>query len=107
VEDIKKLLGEQVRKLRKEKGISQEELGAKAELHYTYIGAIERGERNCSIDSLQKIAKGLGIEIPELFVYRAEINAAQLKKRIINEMERCSPEAIQALSYLVKLLEKK
>jgi len=104
---MKHLIGEQVRNLRKEKRLSQEELGARAELHYTYIGAIERGEKNCSIDTLQKIAKGLEIEIPELFGYLAEINTSELKKRIIKEMEGCSPEAIQALSYLVKLLEKK
>ena len=104
---MKHLIGDQVRNLRKEKGLSQEELGARAELHYTYIGAIERGEKNCSIDTLQKIAKGLEIKIQELFVDLVEINTAELKKRIVKGVEGCSPEAIQALSYLVKLLEKK
>ena len=57
MEDIKSLLGKRIRNLRKQKGLSQEELGWKSELHFTYIGAVERGERNCSIITLKKSQK--------------------------------------------------
>jgi transcriptional regulator with XRE-family HTH domain len=67
--DLRKRLGERIRILRKSKRLSQEKLGELAGLHYTYIGAVERGERNVSIDSLGKIARGLGIGIEELFVW--------------------------------------
>jgi transcriptional regulator with XRE-family HTH domain len=81
VENIKSLLGKRIRDLRKQRGLSQEGLGWKAELHFTYIGAVERGERNCSIITLKKIAKGLEIDIKDLFdtpFHKTDIN--KLKK---------------------------
>ena len=59
--------GERVRELRKEKAISQEELADRAGVHRTYIGMIERGEKNITIVNIQKIAKALGVGIRELF----------------------------------------
>lgn len=59
--------GIRVRKLRKEKGFSQEELAYKAGLHRTYIGMIERAEKNISLLNIQKIAKALNINIKLLF----------------------------------------
>lgn len=58
--------GERVRKLRKEKGISQEELSFRADLHRTYIGMIERGEKNITIVNIEKIAKALEVSIDKL-----------------------------------------
>lgn len=52
--------GKKVREVRKKQGLSQEELGAKAKLHRTYIGMIERGEKNITLESMEKIAKALG-----------------------------------------------
>ena len=57
---------ERVRKLRKEKGISQEELSFRADLHRTYIGMIERGEKNITIVNIEKIAKALEVFIEKL-----------------------------------------
>ncbi|MNE72470.1 anaerobic benzoate catabolism transcriptional regulator [compost metagenome] len=59
--------GEQVRDLRKRKGISQEELAYKSELHRTYIGMIERAEKNITLLNIEKIAKALEIDIKQLF----------------------------------------
>ncbi len=59
--------GNNVRKYRKEKGLSQEELSFKAELHRTYIGMIERAEKNITLINIGKIAKALDIEIKDLF----------------------------------------
>lgn len=58
--------GERVREIRKEKGISQEELAHKADLHRTYIGMIERAEKNITLINIDKIAKALEVEIKEL-----------------------------------------
>jgi transcriptional regulator with XRE-family HTH domain len=55
-----------VRQLRKERGWSQEELGAKADLHRTYIGAIERCEENLTLRTLDKLARALGVKPIEL-----------------------------------------
>lgn len=68
--DNKKILikfGEKVRSLRKERNLSQEELSFKAELHRTYIGMIERSEKNITLINIEKIAKALEVDIKKLF----------------------------------------
>lgn len=65
---LRQLVGENVRSLRRAKGWSQEELGEKAELSYKFLGEVERGAVNPSLDSLGKIAKALSIEVAELFL---------------------------------------
>ena len=59
--------GKRVRKVRKEKGLSQEELSFKANLHRTYIGMIERAERNITLANIEKIANALEVKINHLF----------------------------------------
>lgn len=59
--------GENVRKIRLEKGLSQEQLASFAELHRTYIGMIERAEKNITINNIEKIANALNVEVKTLF----------------------------------------
>jgi len=66
-EDILQRLGSRIRRLREKANISQEALGQIAGLHRTYIGAIERGERNPSVLSLKKIADALKVTLGDLF----------------------------------------
>lgn len=61
--EMLKKFGEKVRETRKEKGLSQEELGFKANLHRTYIGMIERAEKNITLTNVEKIAKALNVSI--------------------------------------------
>lgn len=63
----RKALGKNIQKYRSIKGISQEKLAEYSGLHRTYIGAVERGERNISIDNIEKIANALNVEIIHLF----------------------------------------
>ncbi len=63
----RKNFGLRIRELRKSKGYSQEEFADECNLHRTYIGAIERGEKNVSIDNIAKIASALKIKIGDLF----------------------------------------
>lgn len=62
----RRILGETIRTYRKQARLSQEELAEKADLHHNYIGEIERGEKAATIDTLLKIAKGLGIRASDL-----------------------------------------
>lgn len=62
--------GDKVRELRKELGISQEELSYKADLHRTYIGMIERAEKNITLINIEKIAKALNVEVAELLKFK-------------------------------------
>lgn len=59
--------GLRVRQLRKERSLSQEELSFKANLHRTYIGMIERAEKNITLVNIEKIANALNVDIKELF----------------------------------------
>lgn len=68
--DVKALFGERVRELRQNKGWSQEEFAAKANLDRSYVGCIERGERNVSIENICKIADALGVSPGSLFDWR-------------------------------------
>lgn len=67
------VVGNNIKKYRKKLGISQEELAVKAGLHRTYIGGIERGERNITLDSLQVIAVALNIAPVELIVEEKDV----------------------------------
>jgi len=101
------MVGERVRDLRKEKGLSQEALGWKANLHYTYIGAIERGEKNWSIDTLCKVAKGLGVGINDLLCFnKSEKSSYKSKATLMKEIKKYPPEVIKCFINLMNALEK-
>lgn len=68
-ESILHSVGLRIRDLRKAKGLSQEQLGEKAGFHYSYIGGIERAEKNISLMNLAKVAEALDVHVYELFVY--------------------------------------
>jgi transcriptional regulator with XRE-family HTH domain len=65
--DIKEKFGKNLKRLRTEKGISQESLAFSADLDRTYIPSIEKGERNVSIIVAEKLANALNVQIPEFF----------------------------------------
>ena len=62
-----KQFAQRVRALRESQGISQEKLAERSDLHRTYIGMVERLERNPSLVCIHKIANGLGVHITDLF----------------------------------------
>ncbi|WP_410768718.1 helix-turn-helix domain-containing protein [Fontibacillus sp. BL9] len=66
---ILKLVGARIRDIRKQKGWSQELLGEKAGLHFSYIGGLERGEKNITLINLQKVAAALEVQIYDFFSY--------------------------------------
>jgi transcriptional regulator with XRE-family HTH domain len=65
--NIKGRFGAAIKKRRHDLRLSQEELAERAGLHRTYIGDIERGARNVSIENVEKLAKALEISISKLF----------------------------------------
>lgn len=71
--NIRKGLGKRIRFLRESKGLTQEELGEKAGLSYKFVGEVERGEVNISLDSLISIADALEVKINALFPIEKDI----------------------------------
>lgn len=67
--DIKEKFGNRLKALRKEKGLSQEELALKSGLNRPYISGIEKGKRNVSLEVMEKLAEALGVGIGELIEF--------------------------------------
>lgn len=65
-EQLRQRLGQAIRSRRELEGLSQEALGDMAGLHRTYIGSVERGERNISLESIVRIAQALGTNAGDL-----------------------------------------
>ena len=65
-EELTRILAANVRSLRQAKGVSQEELADISGLHRTYIGAVERRERNVTLSTLEVLASALGVPVPVL-----------------------------------------
>lgn len=68
---LTQILADNLRAFRKAKQISQEELADMCDLHRTYVGSVERGERNVTLSTLETLAAALGVSVPELLTRRA------------------------------------
>lgn len=66
VGERRRAFGERVRELRRVRGLSQEALAEHAGLHRTYVGSVERGERNVSLDNIHALADALDVAAPDL-----------------------------------------
>lgn len=103
--DIKTILGARIRKLRKERKLSQEALAEKADLHYTFIGEVERGEKNISLMSLEKLAKALEIALIDLFdLPELKKRPDNLRKKLTHELKQVDDETTEALLKLIKAM---
>ncbi len=89
---IRKKLGDKIRQLRKLRELTQEQLGEKAGISYKFIGEVERGIVNPSLDSLIGIARALNVNVKELFPSESDL---------ITEF---SSEELQTIKRAVKLL---
>jgi transcriptional regulator with XRE-family HTH domain len=66
MQDWRLILGKNVRRLRQQKKLTQEQLAFEAEIDLTYVGGIERGKRNPSLLVMARIAKALGVHLAKL-----------------------------------------
>lgn len=103
---LPKLIGERIRNYRKLKGLSQEELGFLANLHSSYIGQVERGEKNATLGSIEKITQALEIPLEELF--RSIGPTAKMEKdplaQIVTKLQSRSVEDQAIFLQLLNLL---
>ena len=65
--EIAKILGQRIRNYRTAKGLSQEKLAEMSGCHPTYIGQLERGEKNATVESIEKISSALDVSLSKLF----------------------------------------
>ncbi|MNW54880.1 HTH-type transcriptional regulator SinR [compost metagenome] len=78
-----KLVGERIRSLRKQKGLTQEALSEKADIHYSYISGIENADRNISLETLEKIINALDVVPLEIFQFHElDFSGVQADKKV-------------------------
>ena len=65
--------------MRKQHGLTQEELSFKCGIHRAYMGTIERGEKSVTLDTVAKVAMGLGVEVKELFDFYIRLRRKIIK----------------------------
>ena len=100
--DIKEIFGQRVRYYRKKAGISQEQLAELCDLHPTYIGQLERGEKNASLETIMRVSAGLNIS-PEILFEKigVEINET-FPQKIYNLVLSVSDDKQKELYEIVK-----
>ncbi len=95
--DIKEIFGQRVRYYRKNRGLSQEQLAEMCDLHPTYIGQLERGEKNASLETIMRVCSGLSVSPEVLFENISPEETETLPQKIYNlviSMPREKQEAI-------------
>ena len=103
MKEVRKLLGRRIRYLRNLCGMTQEQLGDKADVNYKYLGAIERGEKNPATDNLAKIAGALGVKLHELLIFEHEVEDIQLLKNKIDDL--LGGASIKELKTIYRVIE--
>ncbi len=103
MQNIRIILGKKVRKLRQEMEWSQEELGERANLHPTYVGGIERGERNVSLENLSRLAAAFHLSLSELFEFPGQESAREAVESSIHLLLRKQEE--QTLEFFLEFLK--
>ena len=104
-QEIRLLLGKRIRSLRKSKGLTQQELGERADINHKFLGEIERGRQNATVGTLVKIADALSIDIIEVFRISHEITSKKkLESEILKKIERASADELQQILLIVNAL---
>ena len=98
------LIGIKIQSIREKKGITQDQLGEKIGINAKYVSAIERGKKNLTILTLEKIAKGLDVELYELLILPLELEPIQRVTKAIESLIKNSDA--KTLSLCLDFLKK-
>ncbi|WP_063565797.1 helix-turn-helix transcriptional regulator [Paenibacillus sp. O199] len=93
-------VGNRMRELRKAKGWTQEQLAEAAGLHYSYIGGVERGDRNISLETLEKIINGFQVPAEEIFKFNEE---SEYKRALDEHITLISGKSADEIASLTKI----
>lgn len=97
--EITLMIGQRIRSRRQKLQMTQEELAEKADLHHTYIGQVERGEKNLTVAALAKILQALDLSFSEFFEHFCTIPANQGPAEKSYELIHAMPPASQEKVY--------
>ncbi|MEK6647614.1 MAG: helix-turn-helix transcriptional regulator [Candidatus Firestonebacteria bacterium] len=103
--ELYKLLGNRIKYLRTEQNLTQEKLSEKTNLHNSYIGLIERGNKSPSLDTLQKIANALNVSLADLFIEESiRENKNRKHRELFNIIKNKSSKQIDTLIKIAKII---
>jgi transcriptional regulator with XRE-family HTH domain len=109
MDDLRKDVGRRIRSLREAGSLTQEELGEKAGLNYKFIGELERGRVNVSLDSLVKIAEALEVKIGDLF-FKEKIPVQKVFVKVTakekDPLSKFSPQDIHLIKKALRILSR-
>lgn len=102
--EISKIIGQRVRNYRTSKGLSQEKLAELSGCHPTYIGQVERGEKNATLESIEKISSAMGISLSQLFEKLGESETESIPLKCYELIaSKSKPDQEQIYKILVEL----
>lgn len=103
---VKLELGTRIRTLRKRNGLTQEEMAEKCDLHWTYIGGLERGERNPTLTTMQRVAAGLNVGLNQLIDARsfpkAKSEEESKEARLLRLIRKKGPENVDLATKVIR-----
>lgn len=101
-------VGPRIRHLRQQLNLTQEQLGERAELHYSYIGQVERGDKMPSLRSLKKLAAALNVDVNYFFEeeapYAANLSANLWQRELLSLTHNRPPEDLHLLVEMAKVI---
>jgi transcriptional regulator with XRE-family HTH domain len=97
-------LGKRIQLIREMRELTQEQLEEKSGVNTKYISAIERGQKNVTVNTLEKITKGLDIEIYELFLFQKGLDSEKTVKKAIESLLKDSD--VKTLNLCLDFLRK-
>ncbi|GAV14852.1 hypothetical protein PBN151_4831 [Paenibacillus sp. NAIST15-1] len=100
-----KMVGEGIRHFRKLRGLSQEELASKAELHETYIGKLERSEKVCSVVVLARITSALNLSMVEFFSYIQPVSGEGNDSTLAEIVDRLRIRSLNEQKRILKVID--
>lgn len=104
--EIVKVIGGRIRSYRKKRGWSQEDLAERSDVHFTFIGQIERGEKQASLDTLERITSALEISFEELFrhIGNNTFNDSDALSELIEKVHALSVDDQKQLLKIMELI---
>lgn len=100
--DSKILVGKRIRSLRKLRDLSQEQLAEQADISSKYLGEIERGRSNLTIDILEKLSAALEVTVVDFFAFQHESSRAILKQEIQSLIKRANDKELKTIFRVLK-----
>lgn len=102
----KKLIGKRIQELRRNQGLSQEQIAEKADISPNYLSRIECGKENPTLDMLIKLAHALEVELWEMFDFGHVVSDKEAKVKLLNLVKSADPEKLRLALKIIRAVSR-